>query len=67
MVFRAVYNRRILNAWIRVKRMDVFKDTAAHLSFSADKMKKVNLFDTERMFCDVYCFEPGQTRCLDLS
>ena len=42
--------------------MDVFKDTTAHLSFSADKMKKVNLFDTERMFCDVYCFEPGQTQ-----
>jgi quercetin dioxygenase-like cupin family protein len=20
----------------------------------------VNLFDTERMFCDIYCFEPGQ-------
>ena len=28
--------------------------------FSAEKMKKNNLFDTERMFCDVYCFEPGQ-------
>ena len=45
-----------------MERMDVFKDTAAHLSFSAEKMKKVNLFDTERMFCDVYCFEPGQTQ-----
>jgi mannose-6-phosphate isomerase-like protein (cupin superfamily) len=40
--------------------MDVFKDVFSHLSFAADKMKKVNLFDTERMFCDVYCFEPGQ-------
>ncbi len=20
----------------------------------------MNLFDTERMFCDIYCFEPGQ-------
>jgi mannose-6-phosphate isomerase-like protein (cupin superfamily) len=45
-----------------MKRMDVFKDIASHLSFSADKMKKVNLFDTERMFCDVYCFEPEQTQ-----
>jgi mannose-6-phosphate isomerase-like protein (cupin superfamily) len=45
-----------------MERMDVFKDIIAHLSFSADKMKKVNLFDTERMFCDVYCFEPGQTQ-----
>ncbi len=42
--------------------MDVFKDLVAHLSFSVEKMKKVNLFDTERMFCDMYCSEPGQTQ-----
>ena len=40
--------------------MEVFKDVLSQVSFAADKMKKVNLFDTERMFCDVYCFEPGQ-------
>ncbi len=28
--------------------------------FSVEKFQKVNLFDTERMFCDIYCFEPGQ-------
>jgi quercetin dioxygenase-like cupin family protein len=28
--------------------------------FSSEKFQKVNLFETERMFCDVYCFEPGQ-------
>ncbi len=28
--------------------------------FSDDKFQKVNLFDTDRMFCDIYCFEPGQ-------
>ncbi len=28
--------------------------------FSAEKMKKNNLFQTPRFFCDVYCFEPGQ-------
>lgn len=28
--------------------------------FSSDKMKKNNIFETERFFCDVYCFEPGQ-------
>ncbi len=28
--------------------------------FSSEKMKKNNLFQTERLFCDVYCFEPGQ-------
>lgn len=31
-----------------------------HQQFSAEKMKKNNLFQTERLFCDVYCFEPGQ-------
>lgn len=30
--------------------------------FSSEKMKKTNLFDTERMFCDLYCFEPGQAQ-----
>ena len=40
--------------------MDVFKDVAAAATFSPEKMKKVNLFDTARMFCDVYCFEEGQ-------
>ena len=28
--------------------------------FSSEKMKKNNLFQTDRFFCDVYCFEPGQ-------
>lgn len=42
--------------------MNVFQDIVTQVSFSADKMKKVNLFDTERMFCDVYCFEPGQAQ-----
>jgi len=28
--------------------------------FTPEKMKKHNLFQTERFFCDVYCFEPGQ-------
>lgn len=31
-------------------------------AFSSEKMKKLNLFDTERMFCDLYCFEPGQAQ-----
>jgi quercetin dioxygenase-like cupin family protein len=29
-------------------------------AFNNLKMNKVNLFETARMFCDVYCFEPGQ-------
>ncbi|ULA68303.1 MAG: Cupin [Nitrospira sp.] len=28
--------------------------------FSQEKMKKNNLFETSRFFCDIYCFEPGQ-------
>jgi quercetin dioxygenase-like cupin family protein len=33
---------------------------ADHQQFNRDKMKKNNLFQTERFFCDLYCFEPGQ-------
>jgi quercetin dioxygenase-like cupin family protein len=42
--------------------MSAFVDVRAKAVFSADKMRKNNLFDSERMFCDVYCFEPGQTQ-----
>jgi quercetin dioxygenase-like cupin family protein len=28
--------------------------------FSDLKMKKNNMFQTPRFFCDIYCFEPGQ-------
>ena len=28
--------------------------------FRPEKMQKVNLFETPRMFCDIYCLEPGQ-------
>jgi len=31
-------------------------------AFSEEKMKKNKLFDSERMFCDLYCFEPGQAQ-----
>ncbi len=30
------------------------------IGFSREKMKKVNLFNTPRLFCDIYCFEAGQ-------
>jgi quercetin dioxygenase-like cupin family protein len=30
------------------------------LQFSPEKLMKVNLFESERMFFDVYCLEPGQ-------
>jgi len=40
--------------------MPHFADAGAASQFAPDKMRKNNLFTTERMFCDVYCFEPGQ-------
>jgi quercetin dioxygenase-like cupin family protein len=40
--------------------MEKFKKIADALQFSPDKMKKNGIFETERFFCDLYCFEPGQ-------
>jgi mannose-6-phosphate isomerase-like protein (cupin superfamily) len=36
------------------------KNVQSARRFSADKMQKVNLFETRRMFTDIYCLEPGQ-------
>lgn len=30
--------------------------------FDTAKMQKINLFETERFFLDVYCLEPGQAQ-----
>lgn len=38
----------------------LFHDTAAAAVFSDKKLNKVNLFESARMFCDLYCLEPGQ-------
>src|SRR5437762_10421689 len=40
---------------IEIKRLDVRR-------FDAAKMQKINLFETARFFCDVYCLEPGQAQ-----
>lgn len=40
---------------IETKRIDVRR-------FDAAKMQKLNLFQTSRFFCDVYCLEPGQSQ-----
>ena len=32
--------------------------------FHPEKMQKINLFQSSRMFCDIYCFEPGQKQSL---
>jgi quercetin dioxygenase-like cupin family protein len=42
--------------------MELFRDAGAVSAFAGEKMKKSNLFTTDRMFCDVYCFEPGQVQ-----
>jgi mannose-6-phosphate isomerase-like protein (cupin superfamily) len=40
---------------IDIKKLDVRR-------FDAAKMQKLNLFETPRFFCDVYCLEPGQAQ-----
>jgi quercetin dioxygenase-like cupin family protein len=40
---------------IEIKRLDARR-------FDATKMQKINLFETPRFFCDVYCLEPGQAQ-----
>jgi quercetin dioxygenase-like cupin family protein len=40
---------------IEIKKLDVRRWDAA-------KMQKLNLFETPRFFCDVYCLEPGQAQ-----
>jgi len=39
-----------------------FYDTATSAHFSHEKMQKVNLFESPRMFCDVYCLKAGQAQ-----
>lgn len=42
--------------------MERFRNLADVVEFSAAKMKKNAVFATERLFCDVYAFEPGQSQ-----
>lgn len=39
---------------------DCFFDTVSAAAFRDDKMAKVNLHESPRLFCDVYCVKPGQ-------
>lgn len=32
--------------------------------FDGQKMQKINLFESKRMFCDLYCLQPGQKQKL---
>src|SRR5204862_2729881 len=38
----------------------VFKNIREAVRFSGERMAKVNLCETDKMFCDVYGLEPGQ-------
>ena len=40
--------------------MECFRHVPALVAFSPEKMKKVGLVDTANLFCDAYCFQPGQ-------
>ena len=40
--------------------MSNFKKLSDALKFSSEKMKKNGIFETDRFFCDTYCFEPAQ-------
>jgi mannose-6-phosphate isomerase-like protein (cupin superfamily) len=39
-----------------------FHDTAQAAAFRPDKLAKVSLFESPRMFCDVYGLLPGQSQ-----
>ena len=38
----------------------IFKNIREAVRFSGERMAKVNLCETDKMFCDVYGLEPGQ-------
>ena len=40
----------------------IYTNISEELQFTKEKMKKNCLFETDRMFCDIYCFEPGQSQ-----
>lgn len=37
-------------------------DVLVKQEFSTEKMKKISLFDTANLFCDLYCLRPGQSQ-----
>jgi mannose-6-phosphate isomerase-like protein (cupin superfamily) len=44
--------------------MGEFKKISEATQYASEKMKKNGLFDTDRMFCDLYCLEPGQAQAV---
>lgn len=42
--------------------MEKFRNISEAIQFTPDKMGKNSLFETDRLFCDLYCFDPGQAQ-----
>lgn len=42
--------------------LDLIKNVAASAIFADDKMKKINLFESPNLFCDIYCLKPTQSQ-----
>src|SRR5919199_2332045 len=55
-----VTHRGNRDASLRMEDSMDAKQVFSQKAFNEQKMQKVNLFETPRMFCDLYCFEPGQ-------
>ena len=43
--------------------MDV-RNVLSARSFDDQRMQKVNLFETSKFFCDIYCLQPGQEQAV---
>lgn len=41
---------------------DFYFDTATAAQFSDEKMAKTNLYESSKLFCDVYGLKPGQSQ-----
>lgn len=41
---------------------DYLFDPSSVVEYRDDKMNKVNLYESPRLFCDVYCIQPGQSQ-----
>ncbi len=41
---------------------NLIKDPILAAIFNDEKMKKINLFESPNLFCDVYCLKPGQSQ-----
>jgi len=54
---------RTLGVQDTIPFMEVGTITEA-VQFSSETMQKVNLFESPRMFCDIYCLEPRQMQKL---